>query len=72
MTQFFKDNKNQLSSMRLALILWTVGTFVVWAAISIVTMSVQAVPMEVSGIIVVLAGGKAIQKKYEEEDGTAG
>lgn len=65
MTQFFKDNKNQLSSMRLALILWAVGTFGIWAGISIATLSVQPVPAEVTAIIGVLAGGKAIQKKYE-------
>lgn len=65
MTQFFKDANNQLSSMRLALILWTVGTFGIWAGISIATMTVQAVPMEVSAIIGVLAAGKAVQKNYE-------
>lgn len=65
MTQFFKDANNHLSSMRLSLILWTVGTFVIWAGISIATMTVQAVPMEVSAIIGVLAAGKAAQTKYE-------
>lgn len=65
MTQFFKDANNNLSSMRLSLILWTVGTFGIWAGISIATMTVQAVPMEVSAIIGVLAAGKAAQTKYE-------
>lgn len=65
MTQFFKDANNQWSSMRLALILWTVGTFGIWAGISIATMTVQTVPMEVSAIIGVLAAGKAVQKNYE-------
>jgi hypothetical protein len=67
MTQFFKDANNQLSSMRLSLILWTVGTFGIWAGISIATMTVQAVPMEVSAIIGVLAAGKAAQTKYEQK-----
>lgn len=67
MTQFFKDANNQWSSMRLALILWTVGTFGIWAGISIATMTVQAVPMEVSAIIGVLAAGKAVQKNYEQK-----
>lgn len=74
MTQFFKDSSNNFSSMRLALILWVVGTFGIWAGISIATLSVQPVPVEVTAIIGVLSAGKAFQKKYEESenDGTAG
>lgn len=73
MTQFFKDSSNNFSSMRLALILWTVGTFAVWAGISVWTKQVQPVPVEVTAIIGVLSAGKVFQKKYEEyEDGTAG
>lgn len=67
MTQFFKDHKNNLSSMRLVLVIVVLVVFTVWAVISFVKGEVQPFPMELAGLIGALAVGKAVQKNYENE-----
>lgn len=65
MMQFLKDAKGNLSSMRLALLLWAVGSFFVWAGVSITTMTVQPIPSDTTALIGILTAGKAVQKKFE-------
>ncbi len=64
--QFLEDKKTgTFSATRLALLLWVVGVFVVWAYASISTMELQAVPDSVVTILGLLVGGKVVQRYGE-------
>ena len=59
--QYFQDSAGRFSSMRFALLLWAIGSFVVWATVSIATMTVQPFAAELSMTISALAAAKSVQ-----------
>lgn len=68
MKQFFKDHGGQYSSMRLVLVLWAVGGFIVWAALSFRAGEIQAISPEFTALIGLLSAGKAVQKHFENKE----
>lgn len=61
MKDFFKDESGKYSSTRLAFLTWVLGTFFVWAIISIKSMKMEIIPLENIGFITMLMTGKVIQ-----------
>ena len=59
LSQFFKDDTGQLSSMRLVFLVWSLGLFVVWAIISLITKQMYAVPESCIEILGICTIGKA-------------
>jgi hypothetical protein len=59
---FIRDRDGKVSSSRLLLITWGVGTFVIWAISSYQTKVLQALPDSIVTVIGILAGSKAIQR----------
>jgi hypothetical protein len=59
LSQFFKDDTGQLSSMRLVFLVWGLGLFVVWAIISIITKQMFPVPESCIEILGICTIGKA-------------
>lgn len=66
--QYFQDSAGRFSSMRFALLLWAIGAFVVWATISITTMTVQPFAVELSMTISALAAAKSVQVFAENKN----
>ena len=61
--QFLEDKGNQnLSATRLVLFIWATGVLVVWAVVSIVAKSIQAIPESVITVLGLALGGKAVQR----------
>jgi hypothetical protein len=58
---FFKDESGKYSSTRLAFLAWVLGTFLVWAILSMKNMKLEIMPLENIGFITMLMTGKVIQ-----------
>jgi predicted transporter len=58
---FLKDESGKYSSTRLAFLTWVLGTFLVWAIISMKNMKLEIMPLENIGFITMLMTGKVIQ-----------
>lgn len=69
LSQFLEESNGQLSSNRLAYLLWTVGVFAVWAYASVKAVSLAAIPETVLAGVAVMTGGKIIQKSFEKPKG---
>lgn len=63
---FFKEEGGQLSSMRLILVAWAVGTFLVWATLSLIAHSLLPIPPTILAFLTSLIGGKLIQNNTEK------
>lgn len=61
MSDFFKDENGKYSSTRLAFLTWVLGTFLIWAIISVKNMRLEAMPIENIGFVTMLMTGKVIQ-----------
>lgn len=57
-----QDNSGGLSSTRLSMLLWVVGVFVVWAAISVTNKALQDLPDSVLVLFGILITGKVTQR----------
>ena len=64
--QFFNDDTGQLSSMRLIFILWGVGVFGVWGAVSIMTKTLSAIPIGAVEIMGMCLASKVVQSFAEK------
>lgn len=58
---FLKDENGKYSSTRLAFLTWVLGTFLVWAVISLKNLRLEVMPLENIGFITMLMTGKVIQ-----------
>ncbi len=67
-TGFLQDDNGNLSSMRLAFLLWVVGVGVllIWGVASLKAGELKIIPDSVTTIIGVLMGGKVMQKFGEQ------
>ena len=66
-SQLLKDDTGQLSSMRLILLVWGLGTFIVWAYLSIDTHTMSVIPSQVMEILGMVLGGKVFQSFSENQ-----
>ena len=62
--EFFSDGE-QLSAMRLLLITWGIGVFIVWSIVSIHSMTLVSLPPSLIAYLGSLVGGKLIQNVTE-------
>ena len=62
---FFKDESGQYSAMRLSFVVWSLGVFGVWAAVSIIDKSMAALPKEVITMVGLTLGAKVFQSFSE-------
>jgi len=60
--QFFQDSDGKLSATRLVMILWVIGTFLIWSYISIKSVALVQLPSSVVDILGILLTGKVVQK----------
>ena len=65
LAQFFQDGTGQLSSMRLLLIVWGIGTFVVWVILSLHAGAMMALPISLTTFLGSLIAGKVVQNFTE-------
>lgn len=65
-TGFLQDDNGNLSSMRLAFLLWVVGVLAIWGVASLKAGELKIIPDSVTTIIGVLMGGKVMQKFGEQ------
>jgi hypothetical protein len=65
-SSLFKEQNGQFSAMRVALLFSVFVVFGVWGTISAIRMVLQPIDFNITLIIGTVAGGKAMQKKYEE------
>lgn len=65
-TGFLQDDNGNLSSMRLAFLLWVVGVLVIWGVASLKAGELKMIPDSVTTIVGVLMGGKVMQKFGEQ------
>ncbi|MDD2816288.1 MAG: hypothetical protein PHP00_11230 [Thiotrichaceae bacterium] len=65
-TGFLQDDSGNLSSMRLAFLLWVVGVLTIWGVASLKTGELKVIPDSVTTIIGLLMGGKVMQKFGEQ------
>jgi len=64
------NNKHgKTSSMRTAMLLWTVAILVGWVWVSYVRSELQAIPESVIGLLGLLISGKVVQS-FGEKDAT--
>lgn len=66
--EFFKDNNGNLSSTRLAFLIWAIGVLGVWMYVSIKLGSLQPLDNSQTMILAILMTGKVAQKFTEKED----
>lgn len=57
-SQFFQDETKMSSATRLVFIVWGLGVFGVWAAMSIMTRQLQPIPQTVVEITLITMAGK--------------
>jgi hypothetical protein len=71
MKEFLKsileDNEGGLSSSRVAMLTWGVGTFLVWSVISFVKMEVLSIPESVLVVVLTTLGMKIAQRVWGEK-----
>lgn len=61
--EFLQDKKTkEFSATRLAMLVWVLGVFAVWAYVSVMRLTLQALPETVVTILGILVTGKAIQR----------
>lgn len=65
--EFLKEDNGSNSSMRLIMVLWGAGTFVVWTILSFYHGSLQAIPESVVASVAAMVTGKVIQKFGESK-----
>lgn len=63
---FLREDNGNFSSIRLIAVLWGVGMFVVWAAISIIKRAPQDIPVGILGFASSVILWKAAQKYGEK------
>lgn len=59
---FLQDGDGNLSSTRLAFLLWAVGVLAVWMIVSVKSGALATVPQEVIAVLGVVMTGKVVQK----------
>lgn len=64
-TETFAESNGKLSAVRLPMLVWSIGVFLVWAWISIGTGDLKAIPEEVILILGIFITGKVSQKIVE-------
>jgi hypothetical protein len=64
--QFLQDGNNEFSSMRLIVLLWSVGILLMWMFCSFSNKCLQPLPESVIAVMGILVTGKAVQKKIEQ------
>lgn len=62
---FFQDADGNLSSIRLAFLLWAAGVLVVWIIMSLKGTKLADIPPEVLTVLGILMTGKVVQKFSE-------
>ena len=64
-SQFFKDNKGEFSSMRLVTFTWTLGILVTWMWVCL--SKSELLPIDETYIVIILGTitGKIVQKQQE-------
>lgn len=68
-SEVLKEENGKFSSTRLAFLLWTVGTLLVWIFNSIASGTLQPVPQSVIVVLGILMTGKVTQKFGEKRRG---
>jgi len=66
--EFLQDPGGNISSNRLAFLLWTLGVLVTWIIVSISSKSLQPVDSSVAAVLGILMTGKVAQKFGEKPD----
>ena len=61
----FTDDTGSVSSMRVVFVLWSVGLFGLWAALSIKAGSMVPIPQQALEVMGITAGAKTIQSFSE-------
>jgi hypothetical protein len=59
------STSNEISSLRFGMLLWVVGTWLIWAIVSLYKMEIQPLAVELSMIIGALSAAKATQSFAE-------
>lgn len=66
--EFFEDNSGGLSASRLNLLIWSVGTFVIWAITSVKMVTLASIPESVIVMLGVVTTGKVVQRFGEKSE----
>jgi hypothetical protein len=64
-TQFMAGLSGKASSMRLVMLVWSIGVFVVWAFISVKSNQMVVIPDNILYALSVVIGGKVFQRFKE-------
>lgn len=67
--EILSDDSGNLSSMRIAFLLWTLALSIVIVVVGIAKMKLPEVPWEYVILTGLFAGGKVAQKQIEEHEG---
>lgn len=69
--QFLQEDNGNLSSTRLLFVLWGVGGFIAWVAMSLKSSPIMFIPLpwEYIGVVLSLGGVKVVQKFGEKPAG---
>lgn len=68
MNGFTQDSNGDSSSMRLGVLIWVIGVFVVWAAVSIANRSMVDIPASVGAILAAFLTAKVTQTHIENKE----
>lgn len=70
LSQMFKDDTGQVSSMRVVFVLWGFGVFALWAVISFKAGQMVAIPQQAMEVLGMCLGGKVVQSFSENNSPT--
>lgn len=65
LTEFFKDNTGQLSSVRLLFVLWGIAILSLWIWLSITNRAMEAISDDAIKVFAIVTTGKVIQSFSE-------
>jgi hypothetical protein len=65
LSQFLAGLSGKASSMRLVMLVWSIGVFVVWAFISVKSNQMVVIPDNILYALSVVIGGKVFQRFKE-------
>lgn len=69
LSKFIKESKTgKLSSSRLLVLAWGLGTLIVWIVTSIYKQELQPLPESIVTVLGILVGGKTLQRFGENQE----
>lgn len=66
--EFLEDNSGGLSSLRLSMLLWSIGALIVWVYLSMLNKTISPIPESVIILILGITSTKSIQRFGEKSE----